>query len=56
MEIVMRSQGDTAGTYDIYFRSPNGKKCRSRADVARPVGLTPITGKEARMTLLGGKK
>jgi len=39
---TQRTGGDTEGHYDIYFFSPQGKKCRSRAEVARLIGVVPV--------------
>ena len=35
-----RKEGATAGTYDTYFFSPQGKRFRSRAEIARWFSLT----------------
>jgi len=37
----VRKAGSTAGTVDTYFFNPEGKKFRSRVDVARFLGLEP---------------
>ena len=33
--VETRKEGDTAGTYDVYYFDPAGKRYRSRAEVAR---------------------
>ena len=33
--VETRKEGDTAGTYDVYYFDPQGKRYRSRAEVAR---------------------
>jgi len=39
-----RKEGSTAGTSDIYYFNESGRRFRSRADVARALGLVPLTG------------
>ena len=34
----IRREGNTAGTSDTYFFNPNGKRFRSRAEIARCIG------------------
>ena len=42
-----RSTGIAAGSFDTYFTSPEGKRMRSRLEVARHFGLAPETAAEA---------
>ena len=37
----LRKAGNSAGTYDVYFHSPDGKRYRSRNEVVRALGLEP---------------
>ena len=48
VDIVERSQGATAGGFDAYYFPPGGgKRCRSRAEVARSLHLqVPVKGKK----------
>ncbi len=38
-EVKTRGSGASAGHVDVYFLSPDGKRCRSRLEVARHLGL-----------------
>ncbi|EGB03425.1 hypothetical protein AURANDRAFT_72724 [Aureococcus anophagefferens] len=42
--IEVRKEGSTAGTSDIYYYDDSGRRFRSRAEVARALGLVPLTG------------
>ena len=45
--MVERKGGETAGGHDVYYFPPDGgKRCRSRAEVARAFGLQPAKGKK----------
>ena len=39
--IEVRKEGASAGTFDTYFFAPEGRRFRSRAEVARFFGLEP---------------
>ena len=43
-----RRVGNTAGTSDTYWYAPNGKKFRSRAEIARHLKLDGAPGKRAK--------
>jgi len=42
--IEVRKEGSTAGTSDIYYYDGGGRRFRSRAEVARALGLAPLSG------------
>ena len=47
IDVVERKGGETAGGHDVYYFPPDGgKRCRSRAEVARALGLQPAKGKK----------
>ena len=46
-----RREGWTAGTYDVYFRSPDGKRFRSKADIARFFNLDVAAVSKAKPSL-----
>ena len=43
-----RKEGSTAGTFDTYFFSPEGKRFRSKAEIARHFNLDAAPPKSAR--------
>ncbi|KAK9824700.1 hypothetical protein WJX72_012482 [[Myrmecia] bisecta] len=47
VEKKMRASGNTAGTFDVYYFSPGGKRFRSRTEVARFLGLAPEPEKKS---------
>ena len=42
VEMKMRTNGGTAGSYDVYYFNPEGVRFRSRAEAVRHYGLVPI--------------
>jgi hypothetical protein len=42
VEMKMRTNGGTAGSYDVYYFNPENVRFRSRAEAVRHYGLTPI--------------
>ena len=57
VSVEVRREGNTAGTYDVYYFSPARKRFRSRAEVARSLGLTPAPSRKGagpKLKALGG--
>ena len=44
VKLETRREGSTAGTSDVYYFNDRGRRFRSRAEVARALGLVPLTG------------
>lgn len=42
LQVRQRKTGNTAGTSDVYYKSPEGKRFRSRREVVTTLGLTPV--------------
>ena len=42
VEMKMRTNGGTAGSFDVYYFNPENVRFRSRAEAVRHYGLTPI--------------
>lgn len=47
-QIKQRKNGTTAGSSDIYYRAPSGKRYRSRREVAVDLGLVAIDEKRVK--------
>jgi hypothetical protein len=48
LQIKHRKNGATAGTSDIYYRAPSGKRYRSRKEVVTDLGLVAIDEKRVK--------
>lgn len=42
LQIRLRKTGNTAGTSDVYYKTPEGKRFRSKREVVNYLGLTPV--------------
>lgn len=42
MQVRQRKTGNTAGTNDVYYKTPEGKRFRSKREVVTHLGLTPV--------------
>ena len=54
--VETRKEGDTAGTYDVYYFDPAGKRYRSRAEVARAFFLAVPPSRTKAASTFGGRR
>ena len=56
VEMKMRTNGGTAGSFDVYYFNPENVRFRSRAEAVRHYGLAPVNAPKTSTVGAGARK